>query len=97
MVFSSDLHSRYFFGRTGRIRAVEVRPQRFRANFFRFGQISSIVQLKNLLIWGNFAQIERNSPEIFGAKLNFADLPILGEKKNYCVVKVRSSCVLLVE
>jgi hypothetical protein len=73
-------HSRYFFGRTGRIRAVEVRPQKFRANFFRFGQISSIVQPKNLLIWENFAQIERNSPEIFGA-----DSPISGEKNNYCV------------
>jgi hypothetical protein len=28
-----NIHSRYFFGRTGRIRAVEVRPQKFRANF----------------------------------------------------------------
>jgi hypothetical protein len=35
-----------------------------RGNFFRFGRISSIVQPKNLLIWGNFAQIERNAPEI---------------------------------
>jgi hypothetical protein len=43
------VHSRYFFGRTGRIRAVEVRPQKFRANFFRFGRISSIGQPKNLL------------------------------------------------
>jgi hypothetical protein len=74
------IHSRYFFGRTGRIRAVEVRPQKFRANFFRFGRNSSIVQPKNLLIWGNFTQIERNSPEIFGAKLNCADWPISGEK-----------------
>jgi hypothetical protein len=38
-----------------------------------------------LLIWGNFAQIERNSPEILGAKLNCADSPILGEKNHYCV------------
>jgi hypothetical protein len=38
-----------------------------------------------LLIWRNFAQIERNSPEIFGAKLNCADSPISGEKNNYCV------------
>jgi hypothetical protein len=74
------VHSRYFFGRTGRIRAVEVGPQKFWSNFFRFGRISSIVQPKNLLIWGNFAQIERNSPEIFGAKLNCADSPISGEK-----------------
>jgi hypothetical protein len=81
------LHSRYFFGRTGRIRAVEVRPQKFLANFFRFGRISSIVQPKNLLIWGNFAQIEKNSPEIFGVKLNCADSPISGEKNNYCVEK----------
>jgi hypothetical protein len=66
-----------------RIRAVEVRPQKFRANFFRVGRIPSIVQQKNLLIWGNFAQIERNSPEIFEAKLNCADLPISGEKNNY--------------
>jgi hypothetical protein len=81
----SYIHSRYFFGRTGRIRVVEVRPQKFRANFFRFGRISSIVQPKNLLIWGNFAYIERNSPEIFGAKLNCSDSPISGEKNNYCV------------
>jgi hypothetical protein len=54
--------------------------------FFRVGRISSIVKPKNLLIWENFAQIERNSPEIFGAKLNCADSPILGEKNNYCVV-----------
>jgi hypothetical protein len=60
-----NLHSRYFFGRAGRIRAVEVRPQKFRANFFRFGRISTIVQPKNLLIWGNFAQIEKKSPENF--------------------------------
>jgi hypothetical protein len=78
----SCIHSRYFFGR---IRAVEVRPQKFRANFFRVGRILSIVQPKNLLIWENFAQIERNSPEIFGAKLNCADSPISGEKNNYCV------------
>jgi hypothetical protein len=51
-----------------------------RANF-------AIVQPKNLLIWGNFAQIERNPPEIFGAKLDCADSPISGEKNNYCVVK----------
>jgi hypothetical protein len=38
-----------------------------------------------LLIWGDFAQIERNSPEIFGAKLNCVDSPISGEKNNYCV------------
>jgi hypothetical protein len=53
------LHSRYFIiflARTGGIRAVEVRPQKFRANFFQFGRI---VLPKNLLIWGNFAQIER--------------------------------------
>jgi hypothetical protein len=37
-----------------------------------------------LLNWGNFAQIERNSPEIFGAKLNCAGSPISGEKNNYC-------------
>jgi hypothetical protein len=79
------VHSRYFFERIGRIRAVEVRPQKFRENFFRFGRISSIVQPKNLLIWGNFAQIERNSPKIFRAKLNCADSPISGEKNNYCV------------
>jgi hypothetical protein len=59
--------------------AVEVRPQKFRANFFRFGQILSIVQPKNLLICRNFAQIERNSPEILGAKLKCADSPISGE------------------
>jgi hypothetical protein len=53
--------------------------------FLRFGRISSIVQPKNLLIWGNFAQNERNSPEIFGAKLDCADSPISGEKNNYCV------------
>jgi hypothetical protein len=41
-----------------------------------------------LLIWGNFTQIERNSPEIFGAKLNCADSPISGEKNNYCVGRV---------
>jgi hypothetical protein len=76
------IHSRYFFGR---IRAVEVRPQKFRANFFRFGRISSIGQPKNWLIWGNFAQIERNSPEIFGAELYCADSPISGEKNNYYV------------
>jgi hypothetical protein len=58
--------------RNGRIRAVEVRPQ--------FGRISSIAQPKNLLNWGNFTQIEINSPEIFGAKLNCAGSPILGEK-----------------
>jgi hypothetical protein len=33
-----------------------------------------------------FAQIERNSPEIFGAKLNCAGSPISGEKNNYCVI-----------
>jgi hypothetical protein len=71
--------------RNGRIRAVEVRPLKFRANFFQFGRISSIAQPKNLLIWGNFAQIERNSPEIFGVKLNCAGSPISGEKNNYCV------------
>jgi hypothetical protein len=71
--------------KNGRIRAVEVRPQKFRANFSQFGRISYIAQPKNLLIWGNFAQIERNSPEIFGAKLNCAVSPILGEKNNYCV------------
>jgi hypothetical protein len=87
---SVTVHSRYFFGRTGRIRAVEVRPQKFRANLFRFGRISSIVLPKNLLIWGNFAQIERNSLEIFGAKLNCADSPISGEKNNYCVDEYRS-------
>jgi hypothetical protein len=71
--------------RNGRIRAVDFRPQNFRAKFSQFGRISSIAQPKNLLIWGNFAQIERNSPEIFGAKLNCAGSPISGEKKNYCV------------
>jgi hypothetical protein len=83
-----NIHSKYFiifFARNGRIRAVEVRPQKFRANFFRFGRISSILQPKNLLFWENFAQIERNSPEIFGAKLNGADSPISDEKNNYCV------------
>jgi hypothetical protein len=79
------IHSRYFFGRTGWIRAVEDRPQKFWANFFRFGRVSFIAQPKNLLIWGNFVQIERNSPEIFGAKLICADSPISGEKNNYCV------------
>jgi hypothetical protein len=69
----------------GRIRAVEVRPQKFRAKFSQFGRISSIAQPKNLLFWGNFAQIERNSPEIFGAKLNCAGSPISGKKNNYCV------------
>jgi hypothetical protein len=59
--------------------------QKFRANFFRFGGISSISQPKNLLIWGNFTQIERNLLEIFGAKLNCADAPISAEKNNYCV------------
>jgi hypothetical protein len=49
-----------------------------------FGRISSIAQPKNLLIWGNFAQIERDSPEIFGAELNCAGSPISGEKNNYC-------------
>jgi hypothetical protein len=80
-------HSRYFIiflAQNGRIRAVEVRPQKFWANFFRFGRISSILQPKNLLFWGNFAQIERISPEILGAKLNCADSPISGEKNNYC-------------
>jgi hypothetical protein len=72
--------------RNGRIRAVDVRPQKFRANFSQFGRISSIAQPKNLLIWGNIAQIERNSPEIFGAKLNCAGSPISGEENNYCVV-----------
>jgi hypothetical protein len=62
--------------RYGRIRAVEVRPQKFRAKSSHFGRISSIAQPKNLLIWGNFAQIERNSPEIFGAKINCAGSPI---------------------
>jgi hypothetical protein len=38
-----------------------------------------------MLNWGNFAQIERNSPEIFGAKLDCAGSPISGEKNNYCV------------
>jgi hypothetical protein len=70
--------------RNGRIRAVEVHPQKFRAKFSQFGRISSIAQPKNLLIWGNIAQIERNSPEIFGAKLNCAGSPISGEKNNYC-------------
>jgi hypothetical protein len=75
MTFSvNDLfsHTVIFFWaklvRNGRIRAVEVRPQKFRAKFSQFGRISSIAQPKNLLIWGNFAQIERNSPENFGAK-----------------------------
>jgi hypothetical protein len=71
--------------RNGWIRAVEVRPQKYRANFSQFGRFSSIAQPKNLLIWGNFAQIERNSPEIFGAILNCACSPISGEKNNYCV------------
>jgi hypothetical protein len=84
--FGLIVQSRYFFGRTGRIRAIEVRPQKFRVNFSQFGQISSIAQPKNLLIWRNFAQIERNSPEIFEAKLNCADSPISGEKNNYCVL-----------
>jgi hypothetical protein len=84
--YHNQPHSRYFFGRTGRIRAVEVRAQKFLANFFRFGRISSIVQPKNLLFWGNFAQIEKNSPKIFGAKLNCADSPISGEKNNYCAL-----------
>jgi hypothetical protein len=70
------LHSNFFLG---------DRPQKLRANFSQFGQISSIAQPKNLLNWGNFAQIERNSPEIFGAKLNCAGSPISGEKNNYCV------------
>jgi hypothetical protein len=71
--------------RNGRIRAVEVRSQKFRADFSQFGRISSIAQPNNLLNWGNFAQIERNLPEIFGAKLNCAGSPISGEKNNYCV------------
>jgi hypothetical protein len=58
--------------------------------FLRFGRISSIVQPKNLLIWKFFAQIERNSPEIFGAKLNCADSPISGEKNNYCVAFIQT-------
>jgi hypothetical protein len=73
--------------RNGRIRAVEVCPQKFRVKFAQFGRILSIAQPKNFLIWGNFAQIERNSPEIFGAKLNCAGSPISGEKNNYCVNK----------
>jgi hypothetical protein len=36
------------------------------------------LQPKNLLFWGNFAQIEKKSPE-------FTDSPISGEKNNYCV------------
>jgi hypothetical protein len=80
----STLHTVIFFWaklvRYGRIRAVEVRPEKFRAKFSHFGRISSIAQPKNLLIWGNFAQIEKNSPEIFGAKLNCAGSPFSGEK-----------------
>jgi hypothetical protein len=93
-VVSSNAFKRLFYTviffwaklvRNGRIRAVAVRPQKFRANFSQFGRISSIAQPKNLLNWENFAQIERNSPEILGAKLNCAGSPISGEKNNYCV------------
>jgi hypothetical protein len=87
------VHSNFFWAklvRNGQIRAVEVRPQKFRAKFSQFGRISSIAQPKNLLIWGNFAQIERNSLEIFGAKLNCAGSPISGEKNNYCVAPIGS-------
>jgi hypothetical protein len=59
----------YFSGEPGESAQLRFALKNFRANFFRFGRISSIVQPKNLLIWGNFAQIERNLPEIFGAKL----------------------------
>jgi hypothetical protein len=31
---------------------------------------------KNLLIWGNFAQIGKTRPNIFGAKFNCAESPI---------------------
>jgi hypothetical protein len=53
---------------------------------FDLGEISpnqQILRLKN----------GRNSPnsEEIGAKLNCADLPILGEKNNYCVKNARSS------
>jgi hypothetical protein len=54
--------------------AVEVRPQKFRVNFIQ----CSAEELSDL---GNFAQIGRNSPEIFEVKLNCADSPISGEKK----------------
>jgi hypothetical protein len=78
--------------RNGRIRAVEVRPQ-------NFGRISSIAQPKNLLIWGNFAQIGKNSPEIFWAKLNCAGSPISGEKNKYCVLRIHynvQKCTIMV-
>jgi hypothetical protein len=76
------IHRNFFLGETC---SKWVRPQKFRANFSQFGRISSIAQPKNLLNWGNFAQIERHSPEIFEAKLNCAGSPISGEKNNYCV------------
>jgi hypothetical protein len=54
-----------------------------------FGRISSIARPKKLLNWGNFAQIEKKSPDIFGAKLYCAGSPISGEKNNYCIEKER--------
>jgi hypothetical protein len=81
LTFTVDI----FSGEPGESAQLRFALKKFRANFFRFGRFSSIFQPKNLLIWGNFAQIERNSPEIFGVKLNCVDSPISAEKNNYCV------------
>jgi hypothetical protein len=80
-IFVNISHTVIFFGRN-LFEMGESAQLRFALK--NFGRISSIAQPKNLLNWGNFAQIERNSPESFGAKLNCAGSPISGEKNNYC-------------
>jgi hypothetical protein len=67
--------------RNGRIRAVKFRPKKFPAKFCQFGWISPKSANFWLKIGTKFAQIKRNSPTNFGAKLNCADSPVFGRTR----------------
>jgi hypothetical protein len=69
-----------FLARNGRIRAVKFRPQKFRANFFRFGQNFLKSANSPAEKWTKFTQIGRNSPEIFEGEPQLRGFARVGRK-----------------
>jgi hypothetical protein len=84
----------FFSPETGESAQLRFALKSFGRNSSDLGEFRPFLQPKNLLFWGNFAQIERNSPEILGAKLNCADSPISGEKNNNCVCQQRMNEII---
>jgi hypothetical protein len=74
-----------FLARNGRTHAVKFRPK----NFFRLGRNFPKSANSSAEQWTKFAQIGRNSPEIFEGEpqlRGFAHFEQVSPKKNYCVV-----------